>query len=167
MAGSGWNPNPKRGPDSPSASPSDAAAESRRPHILVVEDNRADVFLIRESIELAGIDAVIHVARDGDEAVQFFVNADQDSQVPCPALMILDINLPKKPGQSVLKQMQGTMRCGQTPVIVVTSSDSHRDREEMRELGVKEYFRKPSDYDAFMKLGEVVKQWLPKNPRSQ
>jgi chemotaxis family two-component system response regulator Rcp1 len=133
----------------------------------VVEDNRADVFLIRESIETAHIDADLHVVQDGDKAIRFFEQADRDAAAPCPALVILDINLPKRPGREVLQQMRLSPRCAQAAVLVVTSSDSERDRDEMRSFGVKGYFRKPSSYDGFMKLGDVVKELLDAPPGNE
>lgn len=124
---------------------------------MIVEDNRADVFLIRESIEAARIDADLHVMQDGDAAMKYFEEADRDPSVPCPALLILDINLPKVPGNTVLANIRNSARCGAIPVVVVTSSNSARDREEMARLGVEAYFAKPSEYDAFMKLGGILK----------
>jgi len=126
--------------------------------IVVVEDNRADVFLIRESIEGAGIDARVDVVHDGEKAIQIFEQIDADTCEPCPALVILDINLPKRPGREVLSHIRRSRRCPHVSVLVVTSSDSERDRSDMSTLGVRGYFRKPSDYDDFMKLGAIVKQ---------
>jgi DNA-binding NarL/FixJ family response regulator len=74
--------------------------------------------------------------------------------------VILDINLPKKPGREVLQQMRQSPRCADAAVLVVTSSDSEKDRDEMGKFVVKGYFRKPSDYDRFMKLGGLVKELL-------
>jgi DNA-binding response OmpR family regulator len=129
-----------------------------------VEDNRADVFLIRESIEIAQVNAALHVVQDGDKAIKFFEQSDRDPSAPCPDLVILDINLPKKPGREVLHQMRQSRRCAGALVLVVTSSDSERDRDEMGKLGAKEYFRKPSEYADFMKLGQVVKGLLEGTP---
>ena len=128
--------------------------------ILLVEDNRADIFLIQEAIHTAQINAEVQIMQDGEKAIQYFERLDGDNTLQCPAIMILDINLPKRPGNEVLAFMRGTRRCVNTVVLVVTSSDSERDREEMAKLGVKEYFRKPSDFESFMKLGEIVKGLL-------
>jgi chemotaxis family two-component system response regulator Rcp1 len=125
-----------------------------------VEDNRADVFLIRESIQIAGVDANLHVVPDGDKAIHFFELAESDPVSPCPVLVILDINLPKKQGREVLHHLRQSGRCGEAAVLVVTSSDSERDRDEMSQLGVCGYFRKPSEYEEFMKLGQLVKGLL-------
>ena len=135
---------------------------------MIVEDNRADVFLIRESIGLAKVDADLYVVQDGEQAIEFLDWADRDPVAPQPSLVILDLNLPKRPGREVLVEMHHTAHFRNTPVLVVTSSDSERDREEMAKLGAKAYFRKPSQYDHFMKLGDLVKKMLeePAGPAS-
>jgi DNA-binding response OmpR family regulator len=86
--------------------------------------------------------------------------------LPCPALIILDLNLPKKSVHEVLHRIRQTRRCANAAVLVVTSSDSERDRDEMAKLGIKDYFRKPSEYENFMKLGELVKSLLRQTPES-
>jgi len=128
--------------------------------VLVVEDNEADVFLIREAIEAKKLPMVLDVVTDGEQATLYFDEADGDASMPCPSLVILDINLPKKQGSEVLKHMRRSRRCANALVIAISTSDSGRDREQMTELGVNGYFHKPSEYAAFMKLGDVVKALL-------
>ena len=158
--GSGSNPNPAgdRISDSPSLSEESAAKD--RTHILIVEDDSADVFLISEAINLVNSGVELQVVNDGDKAIRLFDSIDRDQSLACPALVILDINLPKKHGGQVLQQMRKTRRCADALVLVVTSSDSARDRETMAKLGANGYFRKPSDYEHFMKLGGLVKDLL-------
>jgi two-component system, chemotaxis family, response regulator Rcp1 len=128
--------------------------------ILIVEDNPADVFLIRRAIEAANVYADLRVVHDGEQAIRFFDEVDGDAGIPCPALVILDINLPRKPGGEVLQHMRQTRRCRSAIVLVVSTSDSARDREEMKKLGANGYFRKPSEYADFMKLGSVIQALL-------
>lgn len=128
--------------------------------MLVIEDNESDVFLIQEAIQNANFPVAVQVVNDGEQAVRFFDSADQDVTIPAPALVILDINLPKKQGGDVLKYMRQTRRCGGALVVVVSTSESARDREQMEKLGASRYFRKPSGYDQFMQLGEIVKSLL-------
>jgi DNA-binding response OmpR family regulator len=135
-----------------------------RRHVLIVEDSKADLFLIRESIEAVQLDVELDVVQDGEKAIKFFEQADRDPSAPCPVLVILDINLPKKQGRDVLLHMRQSQRCANAAVLVVTSSDSARDRDEMSRLGAKAYFRKPSEYDPFMKLGNLVKDLLDELP---
>lgn len=120
----------------------------------MVEDNKADVFLIREA--LARLQAELHVVNDGEKAVRFFDAVDADESIPCPELMIIDINLPKRHGGEVLEHMRRSRRCAAARVLVVTSSDSAEDRSAMARFGIDGYFRKPSDYQEFLKLGDVA-----------
>ena len=122
------------------------------------------MFLIRESIAVARIDAALHVVPDGERAIRFFEEADSDPQAPCPEVVILDINLPKRQGREVLELLRRSSRCSQALVLVVTSSGSEQDREAMRNLGASTYFRKPSQYEDFMKLGQVLKALLDATP---
>jgi two-component system, chemotaxis family, response regulator Rcp1 len=128
--------------------------------VLIVEDNEADVFLIEEAIGATKLRLSLHVVNDGDQAVRFFDRADADPAAPCPALIILDINLPKKQGGDVLQHMRGSRKCKDALVIAVSTSDSAQDRARMKSLGANRYFHKPSAYDEFMKLGDIVKALL-------
>jgi two-component system, chemotaxis family, response regulator Rcp1 len=128
--------------------------------VLIVDDNEPDVFLIQEAMEATRLPLRLHIAKDGEQAVRFFDRADTDPDMPCPALVILDINLPKKHGGEVLKHMRQSSKCAETLVMVVSTSDSANDREQMTKLGADGYFRKPSQYDEFMKLGDIVKGLL-------
>jgi CheY-like chemotaxis protein len=158
--GSGSNPNSDEDQPSGLRSPSDKISAGVRDYVLVIEDNESDVFLIQEAIEVSAVQLTVHVAKDGEQAVQFFDRVDGDSDMPCPALVILDINLPKKQGGDVLKHMRQSRKCSGALVLVVSTSDSAQDRERMAKLGADGYFRKPSAYDEFMKLGEIIKKLL-------
>jgi DNA-binding response OmpR family regulator len=111
-------------------------------------------------MEATGLPLKLSVVSDGEQAVRFFDEAAGGSDMPCPTLVILDINLPKKQGGDVLKHMRQSGTCASTFVIVVSTSDSERDREGMMNLGADGYFRKPSDFDEFMRLGDIVKALL-------
>lgn len=120
------------------------------------------MFLIRESLGEARVEADLHIVHDGEKAVRFFEQVDRDPATPPPDLVILDINLPKRPGSEVLQQMRQSTRSAKALVVVVTSSDSERDRQVMTNLGATAYFSKPSEYQKFMKLGELAKGLLKK-----
>jgi len=130
-----------------------------------VEDNPADVFLIRETIEASGIRVPVHVVKDGEAATRFFDSADRDDSAPCPVLVILDINLPKKPGLEVLQHLRRSPRCREASVIVVSTSSAAKDREKLLMSGADAYFCKPSTYEGFLKLGILIQEWFPKEPK--
>jgi len=160
MAGSGSSRSPEKGLHSTSPSLSKETPSSPRWQVLIIEDNQADAYLIQRAIEGTNLPIDFQVVRDGQQAVQFFDQVDADPAKPRPDIVILDINLPKKQGGDVLKHMRSRVRCAQAHVIVASTSDSQSDQELLKELGADGYFRKPSEFDEFMKLGDVVKNVL-------
>lgn len=126
--------------------------------ILLAEDNLGDVLLVRQALEEYNVAHELHVVRDGAEALRFVAQMGQPGGVPCPDVLLLDLNLPKVDGPEVLAEFRKHPRCARTPVVIITSSDAHKDRARMTELGIAHYFRKPSDLDAFLKLGAVVRE---------
>lgn len=117
-------------------------------------------------METAHLNVDLHFAQDGEKALRFFQELDRDDSLPVPTLVIIDINLPKKHGGEVLEEMRRTRRSANALVLVVTSSDSAQDRETMTRLGANGYFRKPSQYEEFMKLGQIVKILLGQGPEA-
>ncbi len=129
--------------------------DSGRLRLLLVEDSPADVFLVREALSLHLPQADISVATDGELALHAFESKNEGGP-HCPDLLLLDLNLPKRTGAEVLARFR--QHCTNSPVIVITSSDSAADRARVASLGANYYFRKPSSYDEFMKLGEVARR---------
>jgi two-component system, chemotaxis family, response regulator Rcp1 len=118
------------------------------------------LFLIREAIAAAKVDAVVSVVNDGHQATEFVDQADRGQGASCPDLILLDLNLPKKDGIEVLRHIRDSAVCRNALVLVVTSSDSASDREAVKKLGFNGYFRKPSVYAEFMKLGPMIRELL-------
>jgi chemotaxis family two-component system response regulator Rcp1 len=126
--------------------------------ILLAEDNRGDVMLVQKALEEHHLVHELHVVSDGEEALEFIRDMGKSAATPCPDLLVLDLNLPKVDGSEVLSEFRKHPECLATPVIVMSSSDAPRDRTKINALGVNHYFRKPTDLDAFMELGAVVRQ---------
>jgi len=133
--------------------------------ILLVEDAEPDVFLVREALETGGVKFNLRVLGDGEKAVDFIDEIDRDAGA-CPHLLLLDLNLPKKSGAQVLEHLRQSQRWRSVPVVVLTSSDSPRDKEQTAQLGATRYFRKPSRLAEFMKLGEIVRDLLVRESSS-
>lgn len=125
----------------------------------MAEDNLPDALLVREAVRAEKLPLEIHVASDGEQAIAFIARADADPDAPCPHLLLLDLNLPKKNGFEVLKRLRASEKCKDIPVLIMTSSDAPEDRQRAAELGAG-YFRKPGSYEAFLKLGGVLKELL-------
>jgi DNA-binding response OmpR family regulator len=122
----------------------------------LAEDNLPDALLVREAIRMENLPVEVHVAPDGECAVDFIEAAEKDPTAPCPHLVLLDLNLPKVDGLDVLRRIRASQKCKGVPVLVVTSSDSPSDRRGAAQLGAG-YFQKPVSYDEFVKVGSVLR----------
>jgi CheY-like chemotaxis protein len=129
--------------------------------ILLAEDNDGDVFLVRRALEKRGLSHELVVAHNGEEAMLWLnANAGQEERHVTPNLILLDLNLPRVDGGQLLSHIRKTDTFSRTPVIVLTSSDSPKDRQMAMDLGANLYFRKPTDLASFMDLGRIVEEAL-------
>jgi two-component system response regulator len=112
---------------------------------------------VTEALEYHELKYQLHVASDGLKAANYICRINSEETVPCPDLLLLDLNLPKKDGFEVLELFRAHPLCASNPVIVISSSGAPRDRERVAEFGAH-FFRKPIDLDDFMELGAVVRQ---------
>ena len=135
---------------------------SSKPRIVIAEDNGGDTFLIEEALREQNIESQLEAVDNGESMIRYIDQLDNDASLPCPELILLDLNLPKRSGSEVLTHLKQSSRCSSTPVIVMTSSDSIADRERTSSLGVVAYFRKPSDLEGFMLIGVLIRQALSK-----
>jgi CheY-like chemotaxis protein len=128
--------------------------------ILMVEDTEPDVLLVREALARSGLEFDLKFMEDGEQAVEFIESLDRDQNALRPDLVLLDLNLPKMNGGQVLERLRQSATCGHIPVVILTSSDSPRDKAQAAQFHATEYFRKPSRLDEFMGLGGVVRKLL-------
>jgi CheY-like chemotaxis protein len=126
--------------------------------VLLVEDNPGDIFLVERALNQHGIRHVLHVIKDGSEAVNFVARMGKEDEVPCPDVMLLDLNLPSVSGPQILAEVRQRPECVEMPVIAVTSSDAPQDRAQLAALGVAHYFRKPSNLEGYMQLGSIISE---------
>src|SRR5579859_3842300 len=124
----------------------------RQIEILLVEDNKDDVELTLHALRKEKLANSIHVARDGEEAMEFlFCNgnhADRSFENP-PRLVLLDLKLPKVDGMEVLKRLKADPRTKAIPVVILTSSKEERDLIQGYGLGANSYIQKPVDFEQF------------------
>jgi two-component system response regulator len=137
--------------------------------VLLVEDNPDDVELTRRAFNKNGIINEMVVVHDGAEALDYLFyrgNYAGRDRNQLPAVVLLDLKLPKIGGLDVLKQIRGSSLDSLLPVIILTSSKEEQDLLESYKLGCNSYVRKPVD---FVQFTEAVKQlgmyWLLLNEK--
>jgi CheY-like chemotaxis protein len=126
--------------------------------LLLVEDNPADVYLVRHAMRQEGLTVALDLAEDGEAAVAILDQVDSGTVRPAPDVILLDMNIPRMDGKDVLQRIRSSPRCSRTPVVMITSSDSPEERRLAAELGATEYFRKPSTLEEFLQLGKVIRR---------
>jgi len=129
--------------------------------ILLVEDNPADVRLTTEALKEEKIYNNLHVVPDGVEAMAFLRKEGKYAKAPRPDLILLDLNLPKKDGREVLKEIKNDDTLKVIPVVVLTVSKSEEDIMRSYNLHANCYISKPVDLKQCMKIAKSVQEfWL-------
>jgi CheY-like chemotaxis protein len=119
--------------------------------ILLIEDNAGDAVLIRQIMADASVPVNLHIARDGEQALLMLANGGL-----APDLVILDLNIPRIPGVSLLERWKNE----DTPVVVFSSSLNEAERERVLALGAREFVSKPTDLQAFIDaVYEIIQKW--------
>jgi two-component system response regulator len=121
--------------------------------ILLVEDNPDDEELTLMALEKNNILNEVVVVRDGEEALEFLFGNGPNSSISrkvLPAIVLLDLKLPKVSGLEVLQQIRGNQRTRMLPVVVLTSSKEDKDVIESYSLGCNSYVRKPVNFVMFV-----------------
>ena len=125
--------------------------------LLLIEDNPTDAFLLRRALKEHGVEHELIVMRDGGQAIEYLTECQDDAK---PELIILDLNLPKEDGIEVLEKYRSSPALVHSPIMILTSSDSPKERQRAERLGVSAYLRKPFELDAFIAIGGVVRKLL-------
>jgi two-component system response regulator len=127
--------------------------------IVLVEDNEDDIVLTRRALARNKIGNPLVIARDGAEALELLLSANGDSVNP--AIILLDLQLPKVDGLSVLKRLRADPRTKLTPIVVLTSSKAEQDVVAGYDLHANSYIRKPVDFDQFTEaVRQIGMYWL-------
>ena len=124
--------------------------QTRPAEILLIEDNPGDVELVHEALQHGKVLNRISVATDGEAALDFLNHARGFENAPRPDLILLDLNIPKKDGFEVLKEIKDHASVSNVPVVILTSSQADRDVVKSYNLGANCFISKPVDVDEFL-----------------
>ena len=133
---------------------------TKRP-ILLVEDNLSDIMLTRRAFAKSNIANPVIVAEDGQAALDYLLN---DAGNEMPAVVLLDLKLPRIDGLEVLKRIRADKRTRLLPVVIVTTSKEEQDMVESYSLGANSYIRKPVKFADFTAaVAQLGVYWLALN----
>jgi len=139
--------------------------------ILLAEDDENDVILIKRAFEKSRLANPIHVAENGEDVMAFLSGngkyADRQTY-PFPALLLLDLKLPKKSGFEVIQAVRAMPGWKRLLIVVLSSSNLNPDINKAYELGANSYLVKPPDFDNLMgMMKQLQSYWLILNTRPE
>ena len=124
--------------------------------ILLIEDDAGDELLVREVFEHNKFDNKLHVARDGQEGLDYLYRRGKFKGAPRPDLILLDLNLPKYDGRQLLERFKSDPELCHIPIVVLTTSAAHEDILRSYQLHANAYVTKPVDLHQFMSaVGQI------------
>jgi CheY-like chemotaxis protein len=132
--------------------------------ILMADDDEGDRLLVRDAWESSGLDNDLRFVRDGQELMDYLLRQGvycSPSRSPRPDLILLDLNMPRKNGHEVLREMKANPNLEQIPVVMFTSSTADEDVARTYSLGGNSYITKPLTYTDLMRVIEGLgRYWL-------
>lgn len=129
--------------------------------ILLVEDSADDILLTEEALGDAKVANELHVVRDGEAAMDYLGGTGELEARELPDIVILDLNLPKKNGRAVLREIKEEETLKQIPVIVLSASGAPEDVFDAYSHHANAYIQKPVDFDEFIRVVRALDEfWL-------
>lgn len=125
-------------------------------NILLVEDNLADIRLTQEALSEGSIANTLHIVKDGAQAMDFLYKRPPFAEAITPDLILLDLNIPKKSGQEVLKEIKEDSKLKSIPVVIITTSSSEHDVARTYAHDANCYITKPVDFEQFAYVIKII-----------
>lgn len=136
-------------------------SQTRPPVILLVEDNKMDVFLTRKSFKRANFAVNLQHVSNGEQCLAFLRKEGKYANAPTPDLILLDLNLPIMDGRELLAELVKDDKLNHLPVIILTTSKNEYDILTMYKLRCSAYISKPVDFNEFQEVIEkMISFWF-------
>ncbi len=129
------------------------------PEVLLVEDDPADVRLIRRALERSDVPVNLAAVEDGEQALAHLRQEGEFRDAERPDLILLDLNMPKKDGAAFLEELRADRELAAIPVIVLTTSRAAEDVRRSYDLGANAYITKPSSVREFAMIVETLEKF--------
>ena len=134
----------------------------RTPLILMAEDDSDDRLLAREALEESGFAAELRFVENGAELMDYLLARNRfgaNGDAPPPSLILLDLNMPRKDGREVLKELKADPSLSQIPVVVFTTSRADTDVASIYRLGANSFISKPTAFESLVKVMRTLGQY--------
>ena len=124
--------------------------------VLLVEDDPGDVLITQEALRDHKVANRLSVVTNGEEAIDFLRKRGKHADAPTPDLVLLDLNLPRRDGRDVLRDIKGDPVLRRIPIVILTTSDAEEDVLGSYELHANAFVRKPVDFDQFVAAVQAI-----------
>src|SRR5438876_5266817 len=139
--------------------------DNSKPSVIVMaEDDLDDRLLVKDALAETNWEADLRFVDNGEEMMDYLSHTGKyadASSAPRPSLILLDLNMPRKDGREVLREMKNRSDLKRIPVVILTTSKADTDIEKMYELGANSFISKPIEFEALVKLMRLLSEyWL-------
>ncbi len=127
--------------------------------VLMAEDNKHDILATKRAWKVNNIANPLFIVRDGEECLDYLYRRgkyDEPGSAPRPGIILLDLNMPKMDGLTVLQHIRDDEKLNHLPVIILTTSKLEEDRVKSYDLGVNAYIKKPVGFDNFSNAVKTI-----------
>jgi CheY-like chemotaxis protein len=124
--------------------------------VLLVEDDPGDVLMTQEAFKDYKVANSLHVVTNGEDAIAYLRREGPFADAPVPDLVLLDLNLPRRDGREVLREVKNDRELRRIPIVVLTTSDAEEDVLASYDLHANAYVRKPVDFEQFLKAVRAI-----------
>jgi CheY-like chemotaxis protein len=128
--------------------------------VLLIEDDPGDILITREAFEHHKIHNTLHVARDGQEGLDYLLQRGAHEGAQLPDLILMDLNLPKYDGRQLLEQIKSDPDLCHIPIVVLTTSAAEEDILRSYRLHANAYVTKPVGFEEFMNVIRQIDEFF-------
>lgn len=127
--------------------------------ILIAEDDADDRFLLQAAFEENGFQDKLHFVENGVEVLEYLYLLEKDEQTPLPKFILLDLNMPKKDGREVLKELKQHPKFKKIPVVIFSTTNNEQEMHRCYESGANSYITKPNSFENLLKTVAALRSY--------
>ncbi|RYE16207.1 MAG: response regulator [Sphingobacteriales bacterium] len=127
--------------------------------ILIAEDDADDRFLLQAAFEENGFEDKLHFVENGVEVLEYLYLLEKDDKTPLPKFILLDLNMPKKDGREVLKELKQHPKLKKIPVVIFSTTNNEQEMHRCYESGANSYITKPNSFENLLKTVAALRSY--------